>query len=152
MIQGDHGTDLVLLQTLDHLHAILERFFARLVNLILLDHVFERRFLGFGLFDLPIQIGELIVQAGVPPVAAAGKSESDDNQQDRRKIFGQSELRARFCLLATCSNQIDSNHWSNPLKAKPTATASAGPRDVSCAASTFGPAVMDRNGSKTSVG
>src|SRR5207245_2575444 len=108
--------------------------------------------LRLGSLYLGIQIGNLVVQRRIPPVARASESKSDEDQKDRHEIGRQSDLRAGFCFSAACSSEIDFNHRSNPLKAKPTATASAGPRDVTCSTSTLGPSVMDLNGSRTSVG
>ena len=87
-IQGYDGTYLVFLQTFDDLHAVFKRLFSRLVNLILLDDIFQGGLLRLGLLYLGIQIGNLVVQRRVPQVARGSESQNDEDQKDRHEIGG----------------------------------------------------------------
>src|SRR4029077_1283391 len=93
---------------------------------------------------------------GVPPVAAPGAAQDNQKQHNRgdvRRHRRHGNFHAALdTFLSACTSEIDFDHWSNPLKAKPMATASAGPRDVTLNAFTFGPIEMLLNGSRTSVG
>src|SRR5262249_9843886 len=77
--------------------------------------------------------------------------QNDEQQKDGRKARRQRELHCSFRFFSSSPDQIDPNHFSNPLKAKPTATANAGPSDLTFSELTCGPTVMLLKGSRTSV-
>src|SRR5215468_7938208 len=145
LIQRNDRTLPVRLKVLDDFHPLFEYFFSRFNNLIGLDDGIQFGLLLFGLHFPAVQIRELRRQARVPPVPAPACSEDDDNRKNRRQTGRHSSLHSDSWLPA-CSGEIDLNHQSNPRKAKPTATAKAGPRDTTLYESTLGPTLMALNG------
>src|SRR5262245_55658611 len=123
-VQHYHRTNLILLQTFNDLDSGLEQLLPGFVHLIQSYYCFERSFSGLEHCDLRIEVLGFAVQRGIPPIAAASEAETDQKKDKGHHTDRYAQLNARPCrFFSLNSDEIDFNHRSNPLNAKPTATA-----------------------------